>query len=167
MKRAEGADAGETVFSADDPLTFLPRADLELSDSKYLNLLIHALSRIPRGTPPIRSLTKVRLRKRGSLEGLVGLTRLMMSGYGITGTDAGVEGFGSHIVTFYTGLLNRLSDPSVLAIMAHELAHAWLNEHVKPEESRRREREADRLAEQWGFREELEVLASETEPVAQ
>jgi hypothetical protein len=164
LKRAESREAADSVLFGDDPLNFLPQVDLDLSDSKYLNLLLHALSRIPPGTPPIRSLTKVRLRKRGSLEGLVGLTRFMMADYKVRG-EADVESLGRHIVTFYTGLLSRLSDPSVVAIIAHELAHAWLNEHVRPEESRKREREADILAEMWGFGEELAALASETEPV--
>jgi len=165
LKRAESREAADSAFFGDDPLTFLPQADLDLNDSKYLNLLIHALSRIPPGTPPIRSLRKVRLRKRGSLEGLAGLTRFLMADYKTRGAD--VDELGRHIVTFYTGLLSQLSDPSVVAIIAHELAHAWLNEHVRPEESRRREREADILAEKWGFGEELATLASETEPVNQ
>ena len=165
MKRAESREAADSAFFGDDPLTFLPQADLDMNDSKYLNLLIHALSRIPPGTPPIRSLRKVRLRKRGSLEGLAGLTRFLMADYKTRGAD--VDELGRHIVTFYTGLLSQLSDPSVVAIIAHELAHAWLNEHVRPEESRRREREADILAEKWGFGEELATLASETEPVNQ
>ena len=165
MKRAESREEADSAFFGDDPLTFLPQADLDLNDSKYLNLLIHALSRIPPGTPPIRSIRKVRLRKRGSLEGLVGLTRFLMADYKTRGAD--VDELGRHIVTFYTGLLSQLSDPSVVAIIAHELAHAWLNEHVRPEESRRREREADILAEKWGFGEELATLASETEPVNQ
>jgi len=165
LKRAESREAADSAFFGDDPLTFLPQADLDLNDSKYLNLLIHALSRIPPGTPPIRSIRKVRLRKRGSLEGLVGLTRFLMADYKTRGAD--VDELGRHIVTFYTGLLSQLSDPSVVAIIAHELAHAWLNEHVRPEESRRREREADILAEKWGFGEELAALASETEPVDQ
>ena len=165
MKRADSREAADSAFFGDDPLTFLPQADLDLNDSKYLNLLIHALSRIPPGTPPIRSIRKVRLRKRGSLEGLVGLTRFLMADYKTRGAD--VDELGRHIVTFYTGLLSQLSDPSVVAIIAHELAHAWLNEHVRPEESRRREREADILAEKWGFGEELAALASETEPVDQ
>ena len=53
----------------------------------------------------------------------------------------------------------------MLAVMAHELAHAWLNEHIRPEASSAREDDADMLAEMWGFDGELEALASETEPV--
>jgi hypothetical protein len=158
LKRTERGETAESFFG-EDAMAFLPRADLDLSDSKYLNLLIHALSRIPSGTPPIHSLTKISLRKRGSLEGLVGLTRLIMTDHGLT------RGPRKHTVTFYTELLRHLSDPSVIAIMVHELAHAWLNEHVRPEESRRREREADTLAREWGFEEELEALARETDPV--
>ena len=125
---------------------------------------MHAVSRIPPGTPPIRSVTNVRLRKKGSLEGLVGLTRYMIAGYKMRGKRK-VQSIGRHVLTFYSGLLGQLSDESIVAIMAHELAHAWLNEKVRPEESQSREKEADLLAERWGFRAELEALAAETEPV--
>lgn len=68
-------------------------------------------------------------------------------------------------ITFYSYLLSALSDPAAVAVMAHELAHAWLNEHEKPEESRQREREADALAREWGFGPELEALDREAETV--
>ena len=68
-------------------------------------------------------------------------------------------------ITFYTDLLNALSDNAAEAVIAHELAHAWLNEHVRPEESKEREAEADRLARQWGFGPELDALDSEAETV--
>ena len=64
-------------------------------------------------------------------------------------------------ITFYTSLLDALSDPAATAVIAHELAHAWLNEHVRPEESREREREADALAREWGFGPELDALDQE------
>jgi len=64
-------------------------------------------------------------------------------------------------ITFYTSLLDALSDPAATAVIAHELAHAWLNEHVRPEESREREREADALAMEWGFGPELDALDRE------
>jgi Zn-dependent protease with chaperone function len=66
-------------------------------------------------------------------------------------------------ITFYSELLDQLSDAAALAVLAHELAHAWLNEHVAPEQSKSREKEADRLAKSWGFTEELDALANETE----
>jgi Zn-dependent protease with chaperone function len=68
-------------------------------------------------------------------------------------------------ITFYSTLLDALSDPAALAVIAHELAHAWLNEHVKPEESRAREHQADNLAREWGFGPELDALDKEAETV--
>jgi predicted SprT family Zn-dependent metalloprotease len=68
-------------------------------------------------------------------------------------------------ITFYSSLLDALSDSAAMAVIAHELAHAWLNEHVKPEESREREREADALAKKWGFGPELDALDREAETV--
>lgn len=50
-------------------------------------------------------------------------------------------------------------------MIAHELAHAWLNEHVRPAQSQKREKEADSLAGIWGFEAELAELDRETEPV--
>jgi hypothetical protein len=64
-------------------------------------------------------------------------------------------------ITFYSELLDALSDPAATAVIAHELAHAWLNEHVRPEESGQREREADALARDWGFGPELRALDRE------
>ena len=51
------------------------------------------------------------------------------------------------------------------AVIAHELAHAWLNEHDRPESSPKREAEADELARLWGFGPELEALEKEAETV--
>ena len=64
-------------------------------------------------------------------------------------------------ITFYSSLLDALSDPPATAEIAHELAHAWLNEHVRPEESTEREREADALARKLGFGPELNALDRE------
>jgi Zn-dependent protease with chaperone function len=68
-------------------------------------------------------------------------------------------------ITFYSSLFDALSDRAAQAVIAHELAHAWLNEHVRPEESRRRELEADALAREWGFGAELDALDREAETV--
>jgi hypothetical protein len=68
-------------------------------------------------------------------------------------------------ITFYSELLNALSDEAAEGVIAHELAHAWLNEHVRPEESPEREAEADRLAREWGFGTELDALDREAETV--
>ena len=66
-------------------------------------------------------------------------------------------------ITFYLDILNNLSDLAVKAIIAHEIAHAWLNEHVKPESSQHREKDSDDLARKWGFNEELLELENETD----
>ena len=66
-------------------------------------------------------------------------------------------------ITFYLDILNNLSDLAVKAIIVHEIAHAWLNEHVKPESSPQREKDSDDLARKWGFNEELLELENETD----
>jgi hypothetical protein len=52
-----------------------------------------------------------------------------------------------------------------MAVIAHELAHSWLNEHVSPGQSLKRESEADALARRWGFGHELNELDNETETI--
>jgi len=89
----------------------------------------------------------------------VGLTRWGEPPHG----KAGEEGVQS--ITFYVDLLSQLSETASVGVIAHELAHAWLNEHVSPEESQVREREADALARRWGFGRELDALDDETEPI--
>lgn len=68
-------------------------------------------------------------------------------------------------ITFYSHLLDALSERAAVGVIAHELAHAWLNEHERPEESRKRELEADNLARRWGFGPELDALDREAETV--
>ena len=68
-------------------------------------------------------------------------------------------------ITFYSDLFDALSDEAAEGEVAHELAHAWLNEHVGPEDSSEREAEADRLAREWGFGPELDALDEEAETV--
>jgi hypothetical protein len=68
-------------------------------------------------------------------------------------------------ITFYSALFNALSDKAATAVIAHEMAHAWLNEHARPEESAKREKEADNLARDWGFGAELDALDDEAETV--
>lgn len=97
------------------------------------------------------------------MEGIVGLTR-----YCCVRTED-KEIFGerapTQTITFYSDLLDEISDRSAIGVVAHELAHAWLNEHIRPEASGKRESEADDLAREWGYGEYLAALASETEPV--
>lgn len=89
---------------------------------------------------------------------MVGLTRFKPSA-GHPGSSP------TQSLSFYSQLIDGLSDPAATAVIAHELAHAWLNEHVSPRESREREREADALARSWGFGPELDALDAEAETV--
>jgi len=143
----------------------VPRADVRIEDSRYRHLLMSTLSLIPKSGRPIQSVTTIKLRKKGSLPGLVGLTRYQMQEYRTGGRYRDAPS-SRHVITFYSGLLEHLSDDSVMAVMAHELAHAWLNEHIGPEASMRREEDADILAEMWGFGKELAALSEETEPIS-
>jgi hypothetical protein len=48
-------------------------------------------------------------------------------------------------------------------VVAHELAHAWLNEHVS-QVLETEGREADELARAWGCGRYVEALEAETKP---
>jgi predicted SprT family Zn-dependent metalloprotease len=116
-----------------------------------------ALSRPPNTIPRIRTLRSITLSDRPTSK-TVGMTR-----YGLV--EGGRNGPGARQrIAFYTELLDELSDSAAEAVIAHELAHVWLNEHLRPEQSKRREKEADDLAREWGFAPELEALERETLP---
>ncbi|MGA1975694.1 MAG: ImmA/IrrE family metallo-endopeptidase [Conexivisphaerales archaeon] len=66
-------------------------------------------------------------------------------------------------VELYRDIMMQLSLSSREAVIAHELAHAWLNDNIAPDDSATREEECDALAEKWGFVDELRALADETE----
>jgi hypothetical protein len=140
----------------------IARVSLSLEVPRFAHLLRECITRIPRTTRLIRFDTRIRLKKKGNLPGVVGLTTFLVNGYKSKGQR---DPAGRHTITFYTELLSQLSDRAVVAVMAHELAHAWLNEHIGPEASQEREEDADTLAEMWGFGPELAALNSETEPV--
>jgi hypothetical protein len=141
----------------------LVNADIDVSDQRFLSLFSEALARVPKGVLPVRSVRKVRLRKRGTKAAFAGLTTYapadQRAGRGSPSSGENER----QTITFYTDVLDQLSDEASIAVMAHELAHAWLNEHVTPEESKRRERETDELASRWGFSRELGVLDHEAE----
>ena len=147
-----------------DNLRLLPAAELDFADAWYRNLFLSTASRVSNSGLPVRSVTKVKLRKRGTLRGLVGLTTFSVEGYQMS-QKGEFRPKGRHEITFYSSILDRLSEDAVVAVMAHELAHAWLNEHVGPEASKQREQDADILAEMWGFEPEIQALEKETEPV--
>jgi hypothetical protein len=138
---------------------FLGAAKLRVTDAAFLQLFAKALSKIPADVPPLRSVTSVGLKRKGNIRGVVGLTRWCGVRYGKTGAGE------TQTITFYTDLFLQLSDDAKMAVIAHELAHSWLNEHVSPGQSLKREREADALARRWGFGHELNELDNETETI--
>ena len=144
-------------------LGFLSNGIIRVQNPRYRVLLHECLHRIPLSGHPVRLRTDIRLKRRGTLPGVVGLTTFYVEGFAPNGVAR--EESGAHTITFYTNLMDKLTDKAVIAVMAHELAHAWLNEHLRPEASKTREDDADMLAEMWGFEQELEALAEQTEPV--
>ncbi len=152
------------VEEAEGRLSFLPQAGVEVDDQRLFALLMNVVSRIPVSGSPVRSVRSISFRKRSNIRGIVGLTKYSFVEYKVKGAEVWkVPNPGRHTVTFYTGLLTQLSDEAVMGVMAHELAHAWLNEYVRPEQSERREGEADALAHGWGFGSELHALEAEAE----
>src|SRR5437867_4229332 len=121
--------------------TFLPAARVRLTDLRCATLLSAALTRIPADVPPISTVTHVHLRKRAVIRDFAALTRYRYL-EGERKGSIGRSDSGRQTITFYTELLSQLSDSAALAVVAHELAHAWLNEHVEPEESEAREIQA-------------------------
>jgi len=141
----------------------LSQAKLDSNNRRFVVLLREALSNFPKDVKPLASVKKLRLKKRGSMKGLVGLTT-----YCCVEMDNGPRSpkkGASQTITFYSELLEEISDKAAIGVIAHEFAHAWLNEHVHPEGSKKREREADELARSWGYGEYLDALAAETEPI--
>jgi hypothetical protein len=130
---------------------------LSSKDRRFTRLFKQATLRPPRDTPRITTVRSASL-SRHPTRTTVGLTKYSRVRYLFFSRPR-------QTITFYSSLMDSLSSPAVLAIIAHELAHAWLNEHVSPEESSNREREADALARKWGFGPELDALDKEAETV--
>lgn len=127
-------------------------------DRRFLRIFRDALKRPPSDAPRITSVRSVVLSSHPTTL-MVGLTRYSQVKFLM------VFARPRQTITFYSDLMNALSDEAAEAVVAHELAHAWLNEHVRPEESKKREREADNLARKWGFGPELDALDREAETV--
>jgi len=137
----------------------LPAAKVTAKDRRFVALLDEALSKYPNLVEPIRSVVEVGMKRRGEMKGLVGLTTYCC----VTADTNGVRP-ATQKITFYSELLNEISDDSAVGVITHELAHAWLNEYRRPEDSKMREKEADELAREWGYGPYLDALAAETEP---
>ena len=129
----------------------------ESDDQRFDRFFFEATRRPPPSTPTITTVVSVSL-VSGSSETMVGLTRYSRIGYGSGATPV-------QKIAFFSQLIDELSDQAATAVVAHELAHAWLNEHVKPEESESREQDADALARRWGFGPELDALDHEADSV--
>jgi hypothetical protein len=129
---------------------------LQSKDERFTRLFLSALRRPPPETEVITTVNSVSL-ARATSETTVGLTRYIPSESGSTP---------SQTISFYSELLEKLSDQAATGVIAHELAHAWLNEHSGPEESKAREREADLLARRWGFGPDLDALDREAYTVS-
>jgi SprT-like family len=134
------------------------RMAIKATDPRFLRLFKDALVRPPATVPRITTVRAVALSNHRASK-TVGLTRYSTSRFLL------VLARPKQTITFYSDLLDALTDGAAEAVIAHELAHAWLNEHVKPEESSERESEADRLAREWGFGQELDALNKEADTV--
>lgn len=132
------------------------KVSFRVNDKRIRKILGDALRRPPGNVPRITSVRSVVL-SRHPTRTTVGLTRYSRVRHIIVFSKP------RQTITLYVDLLDGLSDRAAEGVIAHELAHAWLNEHVKPEESSKREVEADRLAKQWGFSPELAALDREAE----
>ena len=137
---------------------------MKLPDERVDRLVNRVVSKMPSEALDIPSLSSLRLLAT-SLDGkLAALTRVTI--YESTMRDESgrewiEENMGQEI-TLYRDLINALSDGAAMAVIAHEVAHAWLNHHVRPEDSKEREMESDELARKWGFTEEMASLDDET-----
>ena len=104
-------------------------------------------SGFPSEVAPLRSVVEIRARRKAT-KGTVGLTTYRSArsrpARGASKPDKGVQ-----TITFYSELLDQLSDEAATGVIVHELAHAWLNEHLSPLSSIRSETEADELARSW------------------
>jgi hypothetical protein len=134
------------------------KIELRANDPRFLGIFRDAVRRPPKTVPRITTVHSVILSNHPT-KTTVGLTRYSDHKFLL------VLSRPRQTITFYSDLLDALSDKAAEAVMAHELAHAWLNEHVRPEESAKREADADRLARKWGFGRELEALDNEAETV--
>jgi hypothetical protein len=134
------------------------RLQLRARDRRFIRIFRDAVRKPPDNVPRITTVRSVTLSNHAT-KTTVGLTRYSAVRFLVVFSRP------RQTITFYSDLLNALSDKAAEGVVAHELAHAWLNEHVKPEQSSQRETEADRVAREWGFGPELDALDSEADTV--
>lgn len=138
---------------------FIHNAVLDLDGERIQYLLAKTLARINDDYMPVSTLKSIVLSDHtDEFEGCCGLTHCSFS-ESESRTEEIIVNHQSIIL--YMDLLQHLSHSAVIAVIAHELAHAWLNEHQFPDQSVNSETEADKLAAEWGFEEELKLLEEE------
>jgi hypothetical protein len=138
--------------------------EVDIKEASIDDALSEVLSRLPAQAfdlPTLRSISSKKTAKEGSY---AGLTRrityektIRLPGRAARSGEAVVQK-----IEFYRDIMEQLTPAARVAVVAHEFAHAWLNDHVGPEESKKREEESDSLAREWGFGKELDELADET-----
>jgi hypothetical protein len=138
---------------------------LRIGGAEIRRAVDEALARLPPEAshiPTLRSISSRKTSENGSLAGLtrrITYERTVRFGLGTTRTDEVVL----QKIELYVDLMLQLSEMARVAVVAHELAHAWLNDNVAPDDSASREEECDALAAKWGFGAELQALADEVE----
>jgi hypothetical protein len=139
----------------------LPNAKFDSKDPWLRGLVDETLSLFPSTERPLPSVVLIRVRERSSTEGRVGLTTFSYVGGETEERQGRLPRRGKQRIDLYGRLFSQLSEEAAIGVIAHELAHAWLNEHVSPESSKRREAEADELARSWGYGKYLDSLDAE------
>ena len=103
------------------------RFEIQDDDGRLSRIFEDAARRPREGVPPITTLKSVVLSNRLTTK-TVGLTKYSEVRVAL------VLRRPRQTITFYSDLLGALSDMAAEGVVAHELAHVWLNEHVGPEE---------------------------------
>jgi len=112
--------------------------------SKRMKMLLKYVMLRNKNAKKIQTLSKIVFLER-SRDGIVGLTE-----YDTLRQKQSIK--------FYKSILSKMPDEAVVGVIAHEFAHAWLNEKAYPSTSKRREAEANKIASRWGFRKEIRAL---------
>lgn len=142
----------------------LSGARLDVKDAAIRRAVDEALARLPPEASVIPTLRLIASKKTSEGGSLAGLTRRIIYERRIYTGPAKTEEAETVVqrIELYRDIMLQLSEMSRVAVVAHELAHAWLNDNVGPEDSKKREEESDALARKWGFARELEALEDET-----
>ncbi|MDE1854793.1 MAG: hypothetical protein KGH57_00525 [Candidatus Micrarchaeota archaeon] len=142
-----------------DSNLFFGHVEVHLKDNRSYSLIAETLARIPNGFE-LGSLRRIEFNDRHVVKtaAMIRVYRADIENEKADGIERGIQR-----LRLYPDLLFQLSDKAAIGVIVHEIAHAWLTENSGPEESQKREREADDLARKWGFGQELDALYQEAE----